>query len=204
MSANVMSARGGQFATSRRGALDEFELKFIYAKAEAGIPDAAIARMLGRNVDTVVAARENLGVKRVMRKLSAGTRDAEPEQRGIPDVAREIIRDVCRRHNVNYDAMLSPARARRIAWPRQEAFWRLDAAGKWSTTKIGQFFGRDHTTVIHGVRAYQARRSDKAAEDLAAWRSLGSPQRQTRCGQLVQSIPLGDEQPPETVETQRA
>ena len=48
--------------------------------------------------------------------------------------------------------------------PRQEAFylaWHVveeDGRRRFSTTQIGRYFGgRDHTTVLHGIRAHERR-----------------------------------------------
>ena len=44
-----------------------------------------------------------------------------------------------------------------IAHARQDAMRRIREALGYSYPRIGRFFGRDHTTVVHGVRASAAR-----------------------------------------------
>lgn len=65
---------------------------------------------------------------------------------------------VADKHGVTLDALKGPCRARCIAWPRQEAYWKIYSTGFFSMPQIGQFFGdRDHSTVHHGIRAHAKR-----------------------------------------------
>lgn len=69
-----------------------------------------------------------------------------------------ILAEVAERYGIGPRELRGPGRYRHVAWPRQEAMWMMRQTGKWSTTQIGNFFGgRDHTTVLHGVKAYEAR-----------------------------------------------
>ena len=59
--------------------------------------------------------------------------------------------------------MIGPGRVRVLAWPRQDAMAAMAAAG-YSLTQIGNYFGgRDHTTVIHGIRRSMARKQAREA-----------------------------------------
>lgn len=89
----------------------------------------------------------------------------------------EIARDVCRRHGLTLDQLRSKSRIRPIAHARQEAMWlmrqvlRPDGRKRFSFMQIAGFLDmEDHTTIIHGVKAYEARRD----EDLQRWRSIGA------------------------------
>jgi len=78
----------------------------------------------------------------------------------------EIERQVAARHGVSVAELRGPCRARRVAWPRQELMWRARRETRLSLPQIGERLGgRDHTTVIHGVRAHQDRLD--RARDLA-------------------------------------
>lgn len=79
---------------------------------------------------------------------------------------REIAADVAQAHRLTLDDLRQPTHARRIAWPRQEAMAAIRATGRYSYPQIGRFFGMDHTSVIHGVRAHKARTAQ--AETLSA------------------------------------
>lgn len=75
---------------------------------------------------------------------------------------REIVGDVALSERVTLREMLSPTQHRSIAWPRQHAMSECRDAG-YSYAAIGRFFGRDHTTVIHGVRRHNDRASNPPA-----------------------------------------
>jgi len=69
--------------------------------------------------------------------------------------AREIMGEVCERHNMPLKDMLGSCRRRKYAWPRQEAMYiAYVECPHLSYPAIGRAFGRDHTTVLHAVRAY--------------------------------------------------
>jgi chromosomal replication initiation ATPase DnaA len=63
---------------------------------------------------------------------------------------------VARTHSVTLEDVMSRSRERAIAVARQEVFWRLYMGGK-SSIQIGRMFGRDHTTVLHGIRRAEVR-----------------------------------------------
>lgn len=71
-----------------------------------------------------------------------------------PILVRDIIRATAAHEQIRYDDIVGPCRQRRFAWPRHRAMYlarrlRPDA----SLPLIGRIMGgRDHTTVLHGVR----------------------------------------------------
>lgn len=53
--------------------------------------------------------------------------------------------------------LFKPCRRRSIARPRQIAMWIVRQSGRYSLPEIGRAFGgRDHTTILHGVRLVNA------------------------------------------------
>lgn len=73
----------------------------------------------------------------------------------------EIQRAVCRRYGISRLDMLSNRRAHRVVWPRQVAMWLCRNATFHSLPEIGLQFGRDHTTIIHGIaRVDEVRKVD--------------------------------------------
>jgi hypothetical protein len=71
---------------------------------------------------------------------------------------RAILEDVATRHDLTVADLISDARPNRIAHPRQEAMYLMVAAQRWSTPQIGRVLGgRDHTTVLTGVRRHAER-----------------------------------------------
>lgn len=69
----------------------------------------------------------------------------------------EIAALVAERCNLTVTDLRGPSRRRAVVWPRQEAMALMRRVAGRSYPQIGQFFNRDHTTAIHGVRAHWAR-----------------------------------------------
>lgn len=65
-------------------------------------------------------------------------------------LAGDVLRDAARAWNVPAEQILSPKRDMRTCAARWAVMHALDDMG-WSSTKIGQFLNRDHTTVLHGL-----------------------------------------------------
>jgi len=82
----------------------------------------------------------------------------------------QIAAEVAAKHGLTVEELRGPARGFKVAHPRQEAMARMRAETSQSLTAIGRYFGRDHTTVMHGVRTHNA-----AEADLKAWREFGLP-----------------------------
>lgn len=73
-------------------------------------------------------------------------------------VHNAIIREVCAEYGVTESELKSRFRHRRIAWPRQEAYRRLQEQCKFSTPQIARLFNRDnHTTVLKGIKRARER-----------------------------------------------
>lgn len=73
--------------------------------------------------------------------------------------ARSVIKEVAERHGLTFEDMKSPARYRRLAWPRQEAYFEAYIQCRHiSLPEIGRICGgRDHTTVRTGIINHAAR-----------------------------------------------
>lgn len=72
----------------------------------------------------------------------------------------DVLAEVCREYNLSPSDLKGPSRRRQVAWPRQDFMVRSYALGHLSLPQIGRFLGgRDHTTVLHGVRAHAARQA---------------------------------------------
>lgn len=79
----------------------------------------------------------------------------------------EIQRKVAEHYNIRLSEMIGPRRVRTIARPRQIAMYLAKQLTSRSLPDIGRRFGgRDHTTVMHGVkRIEELRISDSQIED---------------------------------------
>ncbi len=67
---------------------------------------------------------------------------------------------ICQRHHVTREEVCGRGRTRVVALARHELWWELRHHGTlaFSYEEIGRLFGRNHTTVLHGVRAFQKAR----------------------------------------------
>ena len=87
----------------------------------------------------------------------------------------EIQRKVAEHYNIRLSDMIGPKRLRTIARPRQVAMYLAKQMTTRSLPEIGRRFGgRDHTTIMHGVRKVEELMADdqQLAEDLAMLRRL--------------------------------
>ncbi len=90
-----------------------------------------------------------------------------PEEQNIPvEVDREFaprpgIGDVCRsvatRFKVSPAELRGQSRVRKFALPRQMAMFISREVTGLSLPKIGRYFDRDHTTILHACRTTAAR-----------------------------------------------
>ena len=81
----------------------------------------------------------------------------------------EIQRKVSEHYNIRLSDMIGPKRVRTYARPRQVAMYLSKTMTSRSLPEIGRRFGgRDHTTVMHGVKRIEALKiqDGQIAEDL--------------------------------------
>lgn len=73
----------------------------------------------------------------------------------------DIQRKVARSYRIPSCEMVSPRRARDVVYPRQVAMYLSKRLTRHSLSRLGDFFGgRDHATVIYGVRSVERRMQD--------------------------------------------
>lgn len=161
---------GGEFATARRG-IDPATLRMAHgivqrsgyqaAEAATGISKIDLQRHLlpppPRPVFTIPITPP------------APIRRAEPLRFVNPNEPREraadVIAEIAAKYGLTYDDMVSHRRTRDFAWPRQHAYWEVKRrCHHLSLPQIGKAFGgRDHTTILHGVRAHEQRMAEGVA-----------------------------------------
>lgn len=71
----------------------------------------------------------------------------------IGDV-EEIIREVATARHLTRAQVVSASRVSEIVDARHEVWWLLHSRLGLSVSRIGRVFGRDHTTVAHGLRRW--------------------------------------------------
>lgn len=57
--------------------------------------------------------------------------------------------------NLNKNELLSTTRSKKVSYPRQIAMYIMKEVTNYSLVQIGEFFGRDHTTIMHGIKKIQ-------------------------------------------------
>jgi len=67
--------------------------------------------------------------------------------------AQKIVHEVSRITEVPVLTIYGKSRKRNTVISRYLCFWHLRDKLGWSTTEIGHFMRRDHSTVIHGLRS---------------------------------------------------
>lgn len=69
---------------------------------------------------------------------------------------KRIVEEVARKHKVATVDLMSARRKQKYVDARHELFWRLKTETTFSLPQIGRICGgRDHTTVLHGIRKYE-------------------------------------------------
>jgi len=77
---------------------------------------------------------------------------------------RRIVLEVCEKHGLRLNDVISERRAVPLVKARQEAMYRLHQETTMSLPAIGRRLGnRDHTTVLYGIRRHQQRMQEDAA-----------------------------------------
>ena len=71
---------------------------------------------------------------------------------------RHILGAISRRSRITIDSLLGPRKDAKAAHARQLAMLIMrETQPNMSLTDIGRYFRRDHTTIIHGIRAARKR-----------------------------------------------
>lgn len=64
----------------------------------------------------------------------------------------EIVNEVCKEHDISRELIFSGTRKKNAALVRGIIYDRIRKELGWSYPKIGNIFGKDHTTVLHGIK----------------------------------------------------
>ena len=143
---------------------------------------AAHKRLGAKTIRSLPAGIERIRIQRELQALDRKSRDylileatsaASPEPVSEADTVEPedaarailspfrwklIIREVCLKHSVKLNEIMSTRRRRNIVDARHEAFYRLKNETSLSLPQIGRMMGGfDHTTVLHGVKRHEAR-----------------------------------------------
>jgi hypothetical protein len=92
-----------------------------------------------------------------LRRLEAIVAPPAPPERTVPGRLQLLVRCAAELSGQPERALMGRARTAPIARVRQALYWLLRHRAQRSLSEIGNFFDRDHTTVLHGLRAHEAR-----------------------------------------------
>ncbi|WP_022707110.1 chromosomal replication initiator protein DnaA [Paracoccus zeaxanthinifaciens] len=170
----------------------ELRLGILQSKTEAfhrQHPDlvigAGVLEFLAHRISTNVRVLEG-ALQRLFAHASLLRREItlEVAQECLTDILRtndrkisidDIQRKVAEHYNIRLADMIGPKRARNVARPRQIAMYLCKQLTSRSLPEIGRRFGgRDHTTIMHGVRKVDELMGDDTAlaEDVAVLRRM--------------------------------
>lgn len=75
---------------------------------------------------------------------------------------KQILAEVCAKHDISPMDILSARRRADIVVARQECMWRIRNETPLSLPQIGdRLGGRDHTTILYGVRMHEKRMAEQ-------------------------------------------
>jgi hypothetical protein len=139
-------------------------------RSEANISFASIAKSDGkRSAANAKACAKHLALLR-KHHPAAPARRRRPVQKPVenardwlfvkgsnaPKTLADIAAEVCRKHRVSLTAFRSPRRGQQFVQARFEFYWRARNETEKSLPQIGRYVNRDHTTIMHGIRKYEA------------------------------------------------
>lgn len=79
----------------------------------------------------------------------------------VTPTAKAILFEVARKHGLSPVELVGNRRQKNIIAARFEAIVRIaDEKPDWSLVQIGNFFNRDHTTVLHAIRKVKGTERD--------------------------------------------
>lgn len=86
------------------------------------------------------------------------------EELGAPFRSRAIVAEVCKKHRISFETIKGKQRSHPIVAAKFEAYYRLSTETTLSLPQIGRLMGgKDHTSILHGIRQHKARNGLEAA-----------------------------------------
>lgn len=73
----------------------------------------------------------------------------------VREKADRIVREVATKHDVTVEAIHSARRPYPLMRARREAMYRVYTELRWSQNRVGQYFGKDHSSVYEALRVYK-------------------------------------------------
>ena len=149
-----------------KAALHDLELPddvpaYIAARLDSNIREleGALTKIRGY----ALAENEPISLELAKRALADDPNRQPGEDSAAPSI-QTIIESVTRYYDVKLTDLLSKRRHKSITVPRQICMWLARRHTRFSLEEIGGYFGgRDHTTVMHAIRAINRRRDEDSS-----------------------------------------
>jgi chromosomal replication initiation ATPase DnaA len=130
---------------------------------------SGVAEFFGRDLTTVLSAFKRAGHKRSppppcpRYPRAVATMAGEPAAIA-PDRSmagcRVIVAQIAKEHGVTFAEIMGQRRLKPVAAARKAAVIAVAAhMPRWTLAKIGEFFNRDHTTILHALGRLKRRRA---------------------------------------------
>lgn len=122
------------------------------ARIAVGLDDMALRRALAL-IAGLIEAQQGLKVAEtvISNVIGAARRSAAPS-------VQEILRQVATNYGVTPGELTGRETRRAVSNARHAAYFEVKRLRPWlSLPALGRIFGRDHTTILHGIRAHKAR-----------------------------------------------
>jgi hypothetical protein len=129
------------------------------ARCAAMLPDATPVELAQIAALALRLLCEAEGIQAVQ-KVCTGIIKAMPARFGLPTPRQrflDAVDEIADRHGISREDLLGPSHLYQFAHPRQEAYWTVRKETGFSYPAIGRLFGRDQSTIRHGVEAHEAR-----------------------------------------------
>lgn len=95
-------------------------------------------------------------------EVPAATEKRKQEQSTFKYV-QQTVQFVCEKYEVHPRDLMGHWHDQNIVRARHHAWWLIRHNTNWSLPRIGKYFGKDHTTIISGVKRHAARMQAEAS-----------------------------------------
>jgi chromosomal replication initiation ATPase DnaA len=144
--------------------MDPLAIQLVRAKAAS---DPAFRRAMEVRLHNVQRAEQPC-IPLVEKAVEKAPRETYTERDwlfvSLKKTLADIATEVCLKYEISLTKMRCPRRDPHLVNARAEFYWRARNETNKSLPQIGRFARRDHSTVLNGIRRYDACRHLEAAE----------------------------------------
>jgi len=170
MSAHNSNAAGGEYATRFQCGPDA--IRYAQTFLDKGMSYQAAARASGVNELTLREMLIKAPTPAVIPNVQKAPKPVERPRvaksgRGCVITPRGrialVVARVAAEYGVTAEDIMGNGHARKIVAARHAAFYAVKVATGANLPRLGRIFGRDHTSIMHGIRKFKERAREAAA-----------------------------------------